>query len=583
MTPYKPTLNAALLAVWLPLSAAAAPPLDTARPALGSNLSDWKDWSPEQSFINLFKTSRSWITQAPGVWDTAEQARLDLDADGWVRSLPSDSDSTLRYRTVSTLLLVGEALGAARPGGEYIVLYHGEGRLDYRLGAKKIDARSKPGRDVILVDKDNPGGIQIIIAETDPRHSGQYLRDIRVVPPGKLCDDDLLAFCPQNSDPACRRPACRSLESALADRLFHPLFLKTLNHYQALRFMNPLSANVIDDKLPQPVGWSDRASPGQARWNSQAGVPPEIALALSNQVQADSWLNMPHRASDDYIRQFARLARISLAPARRVYVEYGNEIWNTAFSAGRWVEQQGQAAWPQASDSPYTKRINWYGVRSAEMCDIWKAEWAGAEDRVVCVLAAQAANTWTANAALDCRLWAHAPCQAHGIKAIAIAPYFGQYLGNPVAEAAVAGWTAEADGGLNRLFAELDHGGQLPGGEAGGALAATSRQIGQYAELARRRGLALLAYEGGQHLAGVGPVANNDKITALFTAANRDPRMGASYQTLLHDWHRAGGGLFMHFSSMGAYGRYGSWGALENLGQAGSPKTEALFKYIQDN
>ena len=542
---------ASLPALLLACAAQAQDP-PAARAAVGVNLSEWKDWSAEQPFADLFKTSRAWITQAPGVWDTGEEQRLDLDADGWPRSLPAAA-AGLRYRAASTLLLVGDGLGAARPGGEYVVSYAGEGRLDYGLGAQKIAARSKPGRDVIQVDGANPSGIQLTIAATDPRRNGDYLRDIRVTPPG-----------------------------ADGGGLFHPLFLKTLANYQALRFMNPLCANVIDDKQPQVVAWADRATPGKARWTGQAGVPPEIALALANQAQADPWLNMPHRADDDYMRQFARLARAKLAPARRVYVEYANEIWNTAFSAGLWVEKQGQATWPQAPDSAYTKRINWYGKRAAEMCDLWRQEWAGAEDRLVCVLAAQAANPWTANAALDCKLWEHAPCQAHGINAVAIAPYFGGYLGSPSNEAAVAAWTADADGGLNRLFAELGQGGQLPGGEPGGALAATGRWIAQYAALAHTRGLALLAYEGGQHLAGVGQVADNAAVTRLFTAANRDPRIGALYRKLLDTWRGAGGGLFMAYSSVGAYGRFGSWGILETMGQPASPKSEALSKFIQD-
>jgi hypothetical protein len=569
---------AILLVLLFPLLSSA-----TETPAvIGTNLSDWKDWSTEQPFINLFKTSRAWITQAPGVWDTGEEAKLDLDADGWVRSLPEAKDANQHYRSVATLLLVGEGLGAARTGGDYVVSYEGEGRLDYGLGAKKITAHSTPGRDLIQVDKDNPSGIQIILTDTDPKHSGNYLRNIRVIPPGKLCDDAPFDYCPQAHDPACRRPACRSLEAAASDRLFHPLFLKTLAHYQALRFMNPLSANVINDQQPQVVEWADRSTLGKARWTGQAGIPPEVALALSNQTHTDPWLNMPHRASDDYIRQFARLALSTLDPARRVYVEYGNEIWNTAFSAGRWVEQQGLAAWPAATDSAYTKRVNWYGKRTAEICDIWRKVWAGAESRLVCVLGAQAANTWTANAALDCRLWEHAPCQRHGIKALAIAPYFGHYLGNPAAEAEVAAWTQEQDGGLNRLFAELDHGGQLKNGEAGGALAATARWVAQYARLAHTRGLSLLAYEGGQHLVGVGAVTDNAAITQLFVAANRDPRMGKLYLKWLENWRVAGGGLLMNYASIGPYGRFGSWGALETMGQESSPKTEALFKFIQN-
>ena len=51
-----------------------------------------------------------------------------------------------------------------------------------------------------------------------------------------------------------------------------------------------------------------------------------------------------------------------------------------------------------------------------------------------------------------------------------------------------------------------------------------------------RYGLALIAYEAGQHLVGVGGGENNDALTALFHQANADPRMGELYQAYLRGW-----------------------------------------------
>jgi hypothetical protein len=65
---------------------------------------------------------------------------------------------------------------------------------------------------------------------------------------------------------------------------------------------------------------------------------------------------------------------------------------------------------------------------------------------------------------------------------------------------------------------------------------------------------------GGQHLAGVGNVINNQQVTNLFVAANRNPRMGDMYSKLLNNWHAAGAGLFVNYTNVGQYGRYGSWG-----------------------
>lgn len=574
---------------WTLLASADAPapaPIGSnATSPLGSNLAGWSDYGTEQPFLDLFKSSRNWIPQAPGVWDTGERAALDLDANGWPRSLPVATSTTVRYRSLATLLVVGADLNGVRQGGEHVVLYDGEGTLTYSLGGAKIAARSRPGRDVINVDPNQGAGVQISITATDPNGTGNYLRNIRVVPAGTVCDDDALALCLADNDPACARSACQSTEAALqAGRVFHPNFLRTQVYYRALRYMQPQSANVIDSLLPQQTEWASRNTLSSARWNGQAGTPPEVIPALSNQLHSDPWVNMPHRASDDYMRQFARLMRDQLAPDRKIYVEYANEIWNTAFSAGAWVEAQAQLAWPGGVDSGYTKRINWYGKRTAEMCDIWKTEWANESGRVVCVLGAQIANAWTSRAALDCALWtAGRPCQKHGIDAIAIAPYFGHYIGATTAQVQVDGWLLDADGGLGKLFTELQSGGVLAGGPAGGALAQTREWVRLHMVDARARNLKLLAYEGGQHLVGVGNVLNDTGITNLFVSANRDARMKALYTQLLNDWQGQGGDLFMNFQGIGQPSRYGSWGVLENMLQTTSPKYEALLDFIALN
>jgi len=47
-------------------------------------------------------------------------------------------------------------------------------------------------------------------------------------------------------------------------------------------------------------------------------------------------------------------------------------------------------------------------------------------DRVVCILAGQAANVAISLEALKCPMWSEAPCASnHGITALAIAPFFG--------------------------------------------------------------------------------------------------------------------------------------------------------------
>jgi hypothetical protein len=95
--------------------------------------------------------------------------------------------------------------------GRHVVLYDGQGTLTYGSEATLI-SRS-PGRDVINVVPANKG-MDLRIVATDPRHSGNYLRSIRVV---------------TAADEA----------AAKAGQIFTPAFLKLIQNLRALRFMVP--------------------------------------------------------------------------------------------------------------------------------------------------------------------------------------------------------------------------------------------------------------------------------------------------------------------------------------------------------
>lgn len=111
-------------------------------------------------------------------------------------------------------------------------------------------------------------------------------------------------------------------------------------------------------------------------------------------------------------------------------------------------------------------------------------------------MASQAANSWTASEALSCPLWNEAPCAGHGMKALAIAPYLGDYLGQDENSQVVAGWGSSTSG-LSKLFSELSSGGELPNGPSGGAIAQSFRWIEANKEVANSFGLSLVSYEGG--------------------------------------------------------------------------------------
>ena len=176
----------------------------------------------------------------------------------------------------------------------------------------------------------------------------------------------------------------------------------------------------------------------------------------------------------------------------------------------------------------------------------------------------QASNDWVSTTALEFE------DAAATTDALAIAPYFGGRYGSPAEYERVVAMDLDA------LFADITT----------VALPRSATWIAEQRAVADAAGVTLISYEGGQHLAGVGSVGMDDTINALFDAANRDPRMGAAYAAHLADWREAGGQLFVHFSDCSRYGRYGRWGAVEDLAQVRdgtAPKYDALMGFIDAN
>jgi hypothetical protein len=205
-------------------------------------------------------------------------------------------------------------------------------------------------------------------------------------------------------------------------------------------------------------------------------------------------------------------------------------------------------------------------MRTAQMCDIWRSVWRS-DPRLVCVLGAQAAWSFSATEALKCPYWNQgAPCSGHAIDAVAVAPYMGG--------AVPSAWTSQPDGGLANLFQSL-YSQNDPDIPAGGFMAQDAAwQKDLITNLAPYK-LPLLAYEGGQNFAN----GSTDALNNLYLAANRDPRMGQAYTRYFQQWKTGGGQLFMHYSDVGVESKYGSWGALESIMQTTTPLSSAPPKW----
>ncbi len=513
--------------------------------SLGTNLAGLAYWETEIPFKDLFRLSPQWFGQSPSVWNTNEPEKLDLDANGWVKSLREEAKDH-QYTVVATAI---PSPRGAYPNSNFIVLYEGEGELDYGLGARKNLSASKPNRDVITLINDET--ITLKIVKTNPDN---YIRNIKILP--------------------------LQYENNYQKDIFNPKFIEKSKPFKTLRFMDWMQTNNSTQK-----DWSDRIKLSNATWNG-TGAPVEVMVALANKTNSNPWFNLPHQATDDYVRQFAQYVKTHLKPTLKVYVEYSNEVWNDVFKQSKWVEAQGKEAFKNNPKLLGREKLAWYSRRTTEIVGIFREVFANQKERVIGVMSAQAAVLETGQYALKYP-WSdgrktHAD---YGIKAIAIAPYFGHYLGSPENQTQLEAWTKEPDGGLNKLFQELTLGGVLSGNGVpkGGALLDAYNWISAYSDLATLEGLELIAYEGGSHLAGFWGIENNQAITNLFHQANRDTRLGDIYKQYVTKWSQLGGGLFVNFNDISIYSKWGAWGALENVNQINSPKYNALIKLIQQS
>jgi len=206
-------------------------------------------------------------------------------------------------------------------------------------------------------------------------------------------------------------------------------------------------------------------------------------------------------------------------------------VWNGIFSQTHYVIERGQALGLPGDKFEQGRR--YYARRSVEVFKIWEQVFGG-KNRLVRVIASQAANPW-----LSDQLLGYAGGSST-TDALAIAPYF--YAG-----------------GINN---------RMPGGTVNDVIELCENFIRTTVvdrlklnkQHAIKHGVALIAYEGGQHLVD----ANNTALTDLYITANRDPRMYDLYGLYFNAWAAQNeGGLFMNFTTVYQPSKWGSWGTLE--------------------
>lgn len=481
---------------------------------IGTNLAGVVDWSSEFVFVDVMNQSRNWTPHdlgSGGDWDSGVDIPLDIN--GYPLSIPYDNGIN-PPQGIRTIMFAD--LENVFPSGAYRVISEGIGTLEF-WGAASVSFNSPIDT---IINFDNNNGILVLeILESsinDPIHN------ISIVMPG--------------------------YHSSYESEPFHPELMDFLDDFQVIRFMDWMSTNGSDVQE-----WSDRTVPNYFTQTLASGVSYEYLIELSNLVEKDIWINIPHKASDDFITQFAELLKDGVDPSLKIYIEYSNEVWNGIFPQNLYAAEA--AAELGYTGEPWELSWKYTGKRSADVFRIFEDVFDN-DDRLIKVIPGIAVNSWVNNYILD--VFEDDFYNPTGVTAdaLAIAPYFGG-VANSIGDAGLENTIT-----VEEILDSMEH-----------SMPISFEWMDDNKALADQKGLDLIAYEGGQHLVAYYPYSENEAFVNKLLDANRHPRMEDLYCAYFDYWYdNVKGGVFANFSSHGGYSKFGAWGVKETYEDINAPK-----------
>lgn len=319
------------------------------------------------------------------------------------------------------------------------------------------------------------------------------------------------------------------------------------------------------------VNWSDVPTPAAQRY---VPVPYEVMTQLCTIKNADAWFCIPPAASDAYVTSMATYLRDNFPSGRRIRIELSNEIWNTStFSAtGLHFKGLAESVWGVADGYANSLWLHYAGKRFAQIMQIFNSVFAGQTNRLIGVIAAQAAGSGSAIAMADAvEWWAREPGSYVAPRTLArelsIAPYINW-----------AGIGATAHG--NNIKAQLDISQAAAVAYIKGMVPASQTQaqnwITTYTGVAASRNLRLTMYEYNQHYSlaecsgstlysGGVPVPGAE---AAFYEATYSQEIADAQDDLRTYFRNQNGSLMAFYQDIGRATQFGTWGARTDLDHA---------------
>ncbi|AHG22766.1 hypothetical protein Z042_12240 [Chania multitudinisentens RB-25] len=525
---------------------AQTPPNDDL-PALGINLGNVDDWSSEHFFNDAMKQARPFAAVS-AAWEGLNTP-IATDANGW----PLGDAGVLPMAVNADHLQV-----KPHPSGSYKLSFKGQGTAQMVV---------KAGGKLLTVTYD--ALTQTYYADVNyDNKSNLYFTFEGIV--GGVKDVRLLR--PQH----------------YASDTFNAVFLQRLKAednkiFGIIRFMETTGTN--GSKIAE---WSERTAKSYATQQRQfkgrpAGMSWEYVIELSNMTGKDPWINVPHLASDDYIRNLALLFKNNLNSERKLYIEFSNEVWNELekpYFAQR--KEVGKAACDKVlisgdpdnyysglsgnkancltykTEMEYAFLGRHYAWKVKHISDIFR-EVFGDAAMMTRVRPMLAWENWSLRSTKAGKL----PDQLQ---------YLNQMYGSPhnyiygISTSAYIEMISKAGDTPSNLMLSVD---EILERMNEYVQTVSVDRFHAMRDLADQYNLKMFAYEGGPSL--LDKVNFDNKL-----AANSDPRMKEIIKTLLQNWQDAGGDTFIYYMLASSYASHGFWGLSEQLDDENTVKWQAL-------
>lgn len=563
------------------------------------------------AFADLSKTAEIWINAPSAISETEARsvgASLTYSADGWPTSLPPNY-----YITVPSLYyIVDETLASPVTNasnvvkymrGVYVLTWKGEATVTVTpspnlTDLSKFEILSSAANRIVFLVKSHDRYPAIRIQNINPANP---LHSLRVWAP----IDEGAGLSLTNASNLSIGSIAASTEPALGadEPLWHPKYIEAYQNHPAevLRFMTWHRINDVEEV--EPLEWSDHPSLHSIAprlsviTSTYQRVAPEgtpyrfgssaaYAISLANALNKDIWFNIPHTASDDFIKKLARFFSGQLGGTRlnnglKIWMEFSNELWNSQES---YVPQMTLAKQKAAdhfgvaigSVSHAGDMHAWgSGNVQARALKVFEDEWrllGNSDASLVNVISGFAVNSSFNNKII----LAAKEVDPLLPEAFAITTYFGGSATDELYNAHAFGadpgvWPESlykaAEKSLARMMLE------------------TSKQWKASVDVAASYGLPLVAYEGGQHILATGKgnwsnVANRDFMRFIESLQEHEA-MARLYSFGSALWSASGASMASHFLDINAFSYYGYFGLKRYLFQSNqqSSKTRSMLAW----